>query len=85
MARYFFHLRDHHDRLLDPDGVEIGDKSAIPGVALSEARALIAAEAREGVIDLGQAIEVEDERGAVVHRLAFAEAVRVVNRDVPHK
>ena len=29
MARYFFHLRDGEDQLLDPDGTELVDHHAI--------------------------------------------------------
>ena len=77
MAVYYFHLRDHVDSLLDPDGRELaGDK--VPGAALEEARALIAADARAGHIDLNQRIEVEDLAGTIVHRVEFVDAVQVL-------
>lgn len=78
MALYFFHLRDGADRLIDPDGRELPDLDEVRRLALHEARALVSQEALEGVIRLGQRIEVEDIGGAVVHRVEFADAVRVL-------
>ena len=77
MARYFFHLRDGHDVLLDPEGREIGDASLIPGLALKDARSMISQDALAGRIHLQQAIEVLDDSGSVVHRLAFRDAVDI--------
>jgi hypothetical protein len=76
MAVYFFHLRNGVDLLLDPDGRRLAP-AGIPGAALGEARAIIAADARAGRIDLDQTIEVEDSGGEVVHRIAFEDAVKI--------
>ena len=75
MARYFFHLCDGHDTLIDPEGREIGDTSLIAGIALKEARAIIVDEVTRGSIKLGQHIEVLDGDGTMVHRLDFRDAV----------
>ena len=77
MACYYFHVRDHKELLDDPEGREV-ELSEVPALALAEARALISAEAREGRINFAQRIEVEDEQGKIVHRLAFADAVTIV-------
>lgn len=77
MTRYFFHLRDGHDVLMDPEGREISDISKIPALALKDARSMISQDALAGRIDLQQAIEVLDESGAVVHRLQFVDAVTI--------
>lgn len=77
MARYYFHLRDGHDLLMDPEGREVSDVSQVRTLALKDARSLISQDALSGRINLQQAIEVLDERGAVVHRLAFADAVTI--------
>ena len=29
MARYYFHLRDHTDEILDPEGLELPDRDAV--------------------------------------------------------
>jgi hypothetical protein len=78
LPQYFFHLRDHVERLLDPQGRAIDDPATIAAMTLSEARALIAHDALEGSIDLGQRLEVEDESGAIVHVLRFSDAVEIL-------
>ena len=79
MALYFFHLRNGVDVLLDPDGRSL-TRIGVPDAALSEARAIIAADARAGQIDLDQSIEVQDSSGGVVHRIAFEDAVKINRR-----
>lgn len=76
--RYFFHLRDGGERLLDPQGAVIDDPAQIPPMALKEARTLISQEALEGEINLGQRIEVEDGAGRLIHSLQFTDAVRIL-------
>jgi len=78
MARYFFHLRDGEDLLLDPEGRDLQSLESIAAVALYEARAIIGDEARSGRIQFDKRIDVEDEFGTVVHRLPFADAVKLV-------
>lgn len=77
MALYFFHLCDGQDILIDPEGREISDISLIAGMALKEARAIIGHEAVSGSIKLHRRIEVFDEAGVMVHRLAFQDAVTI--------
>lgn len=77
METYFFHLRDGKNVLLDPEGRSLPSLDAVVGAALFEARAIISADAQAGKIVLNQAIEVEDERGKVVHRIAFTDAVHI--------
>ena len=79
MAVYFFHLRNHADVLLDPEGRE-HEGGKIAAAALSEAREIIAADVRTGNVDLNQNIEVEDSGGAVVHRVSFEDAVSISHR-----
>ena len=78
VVRYYFHLRDGGERLLDPQGTDIDDPAQLERMALKEARAVISQEALEGEINLGQRIEIEDEAGNLVHSLSFADAVRIV-------
>lgn len=79
MSRFYFHLRDGTDVLLDPDGSEMSREQAVSR-ALQEARALIADEALRGRVDLDQRIDVEDEQGGLVHSLQFADAVDITSR-----
>ena len=77
MARYFFHLCDGRDVIMDPDGREIDDPRKIAVLALKEARWCISQDALDGQIDLGQSIEVRDEAGELFHLIRLAEAVTV--------
>ena len=77
MARYFMHLRDGTDGLLDPDGCDfptLEDASA----ALFTARDLIAGDVRDGRIDLRFRIDVHDETGAIVYTLPFQHALSII-------
>jgi hypothetical protein len=76
---FYFHLCDGTDVLLDPDGRELASEM-IPAAALAEARAIIAADARDGHIRLDHDIQVRDAAGDTVHSIAFEDAVRVTHR-----
>lgn len=78
MALYYFHLRNHIDVLLDPEGRQLDD-GKIAAAALTEAREIIAADARSGEVDMDQNIEVQNSSGAVVHRIAFVDAVKITH------
>jgi hypothetical protein len=78
MPRYFFHLRDGVDILLDPDGRELPDAAAAAQLALTEARSLMSHEILGGVLHLSQRLDVEDSEGRVVHSLAFSDAVSIL-------
>ena len=78
MARYYFHLRDGRDILLDPEGVDLDGLEAARAKALLSARSILAAEILEGKVPLYLRIDVENGAGAIVHRLPFAEAVEIV-------
>lgn len=80
MPRYFFHLRDGVDRLLDPDGRDLPSLEAVEAVTLDEARGVISHDALEGRIKLTYRIDVEDAEGHQVHRLEFEDAVDVIRR-----
>ena len=75
MARFYFHLRDHTDELLDPEGVECANVQAIATKALSAARDLIAGDVKDGAIDLRYRIDVEDAASEIVHSIEFEDAV----------
>jgi hypothetical protein len=76
MPRYYFHLCDGKDILLDDEGREL-EADQLEAMTLSEARAMIAADVLTGEIFLNQSIEVHDETGRIVHRLSFDKAVDV--------
>ena len=78
MSRYFFHLRDGHDQLLDPEGIELADAQAIDAAALRAARDTLSHELKEGRLDLRYRIDVEDEGGNILHSIALAEAFETI-------
>jgi hypothetical protein len=78
MARFYFHLCDGTDVLLDEEGREL-DLADIAAAAIAEARAMVAADAVAGHIYLDQAIEVRDADGVVVYCVAFEDAVQVTH------
>lgn len=69
----FFHLRDGHDILLDPEGRELDGGEATVAAALAEARAIISNDAMAGCINLNQ-----DEHKNIVHCLRFDDAIQLV-------
>ncbi len=77
MARYFMHLIDGTDQLLDPEGTEHASLEIMRKRVLECARDIIAGDAHAGVIKLGYRIEAQDEAGEVVHSLEFEDAVQV--------
>ena len=79
--RYFFHLCDGITKLLDPEGREL-EAEDVPAITLGEARAIIAADAKEGHIYLDQRIEVLNGAGELIHRLQFEDALRITHRAV---
>ena len=78
MARYYFHLRDGVDLLLDPEGRDLPGPEAISAAALKDARSILGEEVRLGKLKLDQRIDVEDDVGVMVYRLLFADAVEIV-------
>jgi hypothetical protein len=77
VARYYFHLRDGTDRLLDPEGTELASLETVEQITLFEARSIISGDALEGRIKLDYHIDVEDASGTIVHSLEFEKAVTI--------
>jgi hypothetical protein len=78
MARYFMHLRDGTEELLDPDGREFPSLAALRDAVLVTARDLLTGDVRDGVLDLRFRIDAEDEAGTIVHTLPFKHAVNII-------
>lgn len=81
MLRYYFHLRDGEDVLLDPEGMELDGPESIEAQALFEARSILSHDVMKGRITLNQRIDVEDANQTVVHSLAFSDALEIVPAD----
>ena len=78
MARYFMHLRDGTEEVLDPDGVEYDTLEALREAVLVSVRDCISGDALRGVIDLRFRVDAEDAAGAVVYTLPFDRAVSII-------
>lgn len=77
MARYFFHLRDGADEVLDQEGVMLA-WDALPGAALLAARDCMSSDVKAGKLDLRYRVDVQDGCGNLVHSVAFTDALEVV-------
>jgi hypothetical protein len=78
VARYFMHLRDGTDELLDPEGVELKDLEAVRQNVMAAARDILACDLRNGIVDLRYRIDAENDLGAIVYSLAFRHAFSIV-------
>jgi hypothetical protein len=78
MAKYFVHLRDSTDELLDPEGQEFASVEALRKHIMFTARDLIAGDVRNGVIDFRYRIDAENEAGELVYSLPLKHAVNII-------
>ena len=78
MPRYFMHLRDGSEELLDPEGVECDSLDALRKSVLVTARDLMAGDIHEGVLDFRFRIDAETTDGEIVYSLAFKHAVNII-------
>ena len=78
MSRYFLHLRDHVEEMLDPEGVELPSLEAVKKAVLEAARDVMSGDLRNGLLDLRYRIDVENDQGAIIFTLPFEHAVKVI-------
>ena len=78
MARYFMHLRDGTEQLLDPEGMEYPSLDAVRKATLVTARDLMTGDIRAGVLDFRFRIDVETESGEIIYTLSFKHAVNII-------
>ncbi|MGX7951690.1 DUF6894 family protein [Tsuneonella sp. HG249] len=76
MPRYFMHLRDGHEEVLDPEGVE-ASSATVAGLALAAARDCMAHDVQSGRLNFAYRIDVHDAAGKLVHSIAFRDAVAI--------
>lgn len=81
MALYFFHLRDGGDVALDPDGVELPHLEAARSTALAAARDTLSHGIKTGCLDLRYRIDVENEKGSVLHSLPLRQSFAMLEAD----
>jgi hypothetical protein len=78
MTRYFMHLRDGTEELLDPEGVEYASMHALRKAVMATVRDLMRGDIERGVLDLRFRIDAEDEDGEIVYTLPFKHAVNII-------
>jgi hypothetical protein len=81
VKRYFLHLRDSIDELLDNEGAELPDMEAVRSTVMAAARDLIAGDLRNGVIDLRFRIDAENGEAEIVYTLPFKHAFSIIPED----
>ena len=81
MTRYFLHLRDGVDQLLDEEGSDYPDTAALKKAVLHAARDTMSHEVLDGHLNLRPHIDAEDGAGAIVHRLDFTDAITLIYPD----
>jgi hypothetical protein len=78
MTRYFMHLRDGTEELLDPKGRDFSEpRSAAGRGALYSTRPADGRRAR-WLMELRFRIDAEDEDGAIIYTLPFKHAVNII-------
>jgi len=78
MPRFFFHLADSATRLTDEEGMELPDAEAAWFQAVRSARELIQADLCLGLSWKDRLVYIEDEAGAPVQQIPFAELANYV-------
>jgi hypothetical protein len=78
VARYYMHLRDGTEQILDPEGLEYPSVEALRKAVLISARDLMTGDIRQGVLDFRFRIDAEDESGTIVYSLPFKHAVNII-------
>ncbi|MBV9523786.1 MAG: hypothetical protein JO010_13390 [Alphaproteobacteria bacterium] len=77
MPRYYLHIHNAHGDAQDDEGVEAASLSAASEIAISGIRDLLAAEARNGTINLNGRIDISDEDGKFLLSVPFARALTI--------
>ena len=78
MARYFLHLRDSVDELIDADGRDYADLETLKEAVLFTARDLMSGDIRNGIVDFRYRIDAEDANGGIVYSLPFKHALNII-------
>ena len=84
MARYFMHLRDGTEELLDSEGTEHASLDQMRKAVMFTVRDLIRGDVERGVIDFRFRVDAEDADGEVIYSLPFKHAVNIIPDVVSH-
>ena len=78
LTRYFMHLRDGTDEVLDDEGGEFATVGDLRNAVLLSARDLMVGDIAKGILDLRFRIDAEDEAGQIVYSLPFKHALNII-------
>jgi hypothetical protein len=74
MTRYFFHIRQGDQTIIDDEGVECESLDAVRDEALQSAREIMSNDFRSGPAGVDR-IVIKDSKGDIVHELPFQAAI----------
>jgi len=75
MTHYFFHIRSRTERIEDREGADFDTLEAAVTEARLAAREILAEDLRKGQVDKTRLFEIFNERGELVARLPFKDAI----------
>lgn len=76
MTRYFFHICSRMERIEDREGADFDTLEAALIEARLAAREILAEDLRKGHVNETRQFEIVDERGELMARVPFKEAIR---------
>lgn len=85
MARYFFHLQHGSKHIGDPEGWECIDAEAARLRALRIVREMLAEDLRQGRVELGWRLRLEDASGGLIHTLNFGDVLSGRETEMSHR
>jgi hypothetical protein len=83
MTRYYFHIKQGDQTVLDDEGIECESLYAVRDEALQSAREIMGDGVRSGALDESRTFVVKDDKGDIVHELPFQAAISHSSVD-PH-
>jgi hypothetical protein len=84
MPRFYLHLRDGTEELLDEEGLDYPNMEAVRKKVLESARDVISNDLKGGgILDLRYRIDAQNEAGEIVYTLPFKHAVNIIPETGP--
>ncbi len=75
MSRYFFHIRQGVQTIIDDEGIECESLDAVRDEALQSAREIMSNDFRSGPAGVDRIFVIKDSKGDIVHELPFQAAI----------
>ena len=77
MPRYFFHVRDGDELILDPEGLELPNHGSVPSACQSLVREVLDEDQYRAELLDGRQFEIVDEQGRLVLIIPFRAVVPI--------